>query len=156
MRATSEHRSELARLLAVQLREHRVPIPEDSLREAIDGVLADPARGFFMVLELDQRIVGAAYVSFVWALEHGGRAGWLEELYVEPDHRADGLGTSLLRAVLSECRSLGCAAVDLEIDADHARVCSLYERHDFEALPRRRLVKRLLDGPVETRAAERE
>ncbi|HWM29431.1 MAG TPA: GNAT family N-acetyltransferase, partial [Woeseiaceae bacterium] len=85
-------------------------------------------------------------VSFVWALEHGGFSAWLEELYVEPELRAGGIGTSLLHAVLAECGSLGCAALDLEIDADHERVRGLYERNGFTALPRRRVVKRLRDA----------
>lgn len=142
-RATASDASDLLRLLSVQLREHHVQLEDAGLARAIDGVLADPARGFFLLLERDGRRVGAAYVSYVWALEHGGHSAWLEELYVEPAHRAAGLGTELLRAVLAECEARGCAALDLEIDADHERVRSLYRRHGFHELPRRRLAKRL-------------
>jgi ribosomal protein S18 acetylase RimI-like enzyme len=125
----------------VQLREHHVEISAAALTQAVRGVLEDSNRGFFLVLELDGQCIGVAYVSFVWALEHGGRSAWLEELYVSPEHREGGLGTMLLRAVLAECESCRCAAVDLEIDADHERVRALYERHGFTALPRRRLVR---------------
>lgn len=98
-------------------------------------------------LELTHEGVGAAYVSYVWALEHGGHSGWLEELYVEPAHRGTGLGTTLLDAVLAQCAADGCAALDLEIDADHERVRPLYRRRGFAELPRRRMVKRLLSRP---------
>lgn len=142
-RAIAEHAPDLLRLLSVQLREHHVQLEDAGLARAIDGVLADPARGFFLLLTVDGRRVGATYVSFVWALEHGGHSAWLEEIYVEPLHRAEGLGTMLLRAVMAECEDRGCAALDLEIDADHERVRSLYHRHGFHELPRRRLAKRL-------------
>ncbi len=143
LRGSPEHFADILRLLATQLREHHVEISDPELGTAIRGVIDDPRRGLILVAYLDRRCVGAAYVSFVWALEHGGSAAWLEELYVDPKLRTEGIGTALLRAVLAECKSLGCAALDLEIDADHARVRTLYERHGFESLPRRRLVKRL-------------
>jgi len=143
VRATADQLGEIVRLLAIQLREHHVELEHARLEAAVRGVMEDSSRGFFLVLELDGRCVGAAYVSFIWALEHGGQSAWLEEIYVEPAERGAGLGTVFLRAVMAECASRGCAPLDLEIDADHERVRSLYRRHGFEELPRRRLVKRL-------------
>jgi GNAT superfamily N-acetyltransferase len=146
LKGTSDHFADILRLLSTQLREHHVEIADAKLGAAIRGVFDDPRRGLILVAYLDRRCAGAAYVSFVWALEHGGRTAWLEELYVDPEFRMAGIGTALLRAVLAECESCGCAALDVEIDADHERVRTLYERHEFQALRRRRLVKRLRPG----------
>ena len=44
-RATAADVPDLLRLLSVQLREHRVRLEDAGLARAIDGVLADPARG---------------------------------------------------------------------------------------------------------------
>jgi GNAT superfamily N-acetyltransferase len=131
------------RLLAVQLADHHIPISADALARAIDGVISVPARGFFLVAEGDGKCLGVAYVSFIWALEHGGHAGWLEELYVAPEHRGAGIGAQLLTAVIAAAGAAGCAALDLEIDAGHERVRPLYERHGFKPLPRRRIVRKL-------------
>jgi GNAT superfamily N-acetyltransferase len=142
-RGSSEHFADILRLLSTQLREHHIEISEAGLDAAVRGVIENPERGLFLVAYLDRRCAGVAYVSFVWTLEHGGFSAWLEELYVEPELRAGGIGTALLHAVLAECESLGCGALDLEIDADHERVRGLYERHGFTALPRRRVARRL-------------
>ena len=131
------------RLLAVQLAEHHVPIPGDALAAAITGVLDVPARGFFLVAHQDGACIGVAYVSLIWALEHGGQAGWLEELYVVPECREAGVGAQLLQAVIAAAEAAGCAALDLEIDRGHERVRSLYSRHGFTSLPRGRVVKKL-------------
>jgi GNAT superfamily N-acetyltransferase len=144
-RAGPEHTVAIHGLLRDQLAAHRVAIADADLATAIDGVLAVPRRGFFLVAEQAGAPVGIAYVSFIWALEHGGQAAWLEELYVAPSHREGGIGSRLLEAVIAAARAAGCAAIDLEIDADHERVRSLYARHGFTALPRGRVVKRL--GP---------
>ena len=68
---------------------------------------------------------------------------WLEELYVVPEHRDRGAGTALLHAVKGMCRSLGCAAIDLEIEEAQDRVRSLYQREGFEAHTRTRWVRKL-------------
>lgn len=142
-RAGPEHATDICRLLAVQLAEHGIGIGVDELRNAIDGVIDVPKRGFFLVALRDDACIGVAYVSFIWALEHGGHAGWLEELYVVPEHRQAGVGTRLLEAVVTAAAGAGCAALDLEIDTAHERVRSLYERQGFTALPRSRVVKKL-------------
>lgn len=148
-RAGPGHAADIRRLLAVQLAEHHIDISDDDLAAAIQGVIDVPKRGFFLLALQDGHCIGVAYVSFVWALEHGGQAGWLEELYVAPEHRSGGVGTALLEGVLATAAASGCAALDLEIDADHERVRSLYARHGFTALPRSRVVKKLPKAPGE-------
>jgi GNAT superfamily N-acetyltransferase len=153
LRASSEHLFVILRLLSTQLREHHIEISDARLESAVQGVIENPGRGLVLAAFLDGRCAGVAYVSFVWTLEHGGCSAWLEELYVDPGLRNAGIGTTLLRAVMDECKSFGCAAVDVEIDADHEKVRSLYERHDFVALPRQRMVRLLKDEQRDSRTS---
>jgi ribosomal protein S18 acetylase RimI-like enzyme len=62
---------------------------------------------------------------------------------VIPDHRSRGIGTALVSAVIERARETGSVAVDLEIDADHSRAASLYQRLGFRPLQRSRWVKEL-------------
>src|SRR5262249_18615178 len=130
-------------LLRKQLEEHRIDTSDDAVRLAVNGMLADRDRGFILVALNDKRLVGVAYVSFTWTLEHGGRSAWLEELYVLPDERDQGLGRAMLRAVLDKAREAGCAAVDLEVDTQHARAEHLYAREGFTPHTRSRWVRAL-------------
>ena len=127
--------------MAVQLREHHIEVAEDGLAESLRGVIEVPGRGLLLGMWQATRCIGIAYVSLVWTLEHGGHSAWLEEFYLDPEFRGQGLGTRFLLAIEAACLADGCAAVDLEIDADHERVRSLYERHGYSALPRRRMSK---------------
>ena len=138
--ATAADRGPLLALLAAQMVEHDIDIAETSLGAAIDGALADPRRGHFLVARVDGRPVGVAYLSMVWAIEHGGLSSWLEELYVLPALREQGIGGRLLAAAMDHMRALGCAAIDLEVEASHARVAGLYQRHGFRAHTRARWV----------------
>ena len=128
----------------MQLSEHQIDVSADRLRSAVESVLSDPGLGFILIGIRDQKCIAVAYVSYIWALEHGGRSGWLEELYVEPGSRSGGIGTALIERIIAECTDCGCAAIDLEIEAEHERVRGLYSRLGFKSLPRSRVVKKLL------------
>jgi GNAT superfamily N-acetyltransferase len=141
--AAAADRSVVADLLARQLDEHAIEIQDDALLAAIDGVLTDERRGFLLLAKDAGRAIGVAYVSLTWSIEHGGKSSWLEELYVLPEWRGRGVGTSMLESVIEEARRRACAAVDLEVESAHERAERLYARHGFARHSRTRWVKAL-------------
>jgi ribosomal protein S18 acetylase RimI-like enzyme len=132
---------ECAGLLVDQLREHGIEASPDTLARVLDVAITDMRRGFLMLARDGGRVVGVAYVATILSAEHCGLVAWLEELYVTPDCRQRGIGTALVTAVLEQARNAGIAAIDLEIDAGHKRVISLYQRLGFRRLERSRWVK---------------
>jgi GNAT superfamily N-acetyltransferase len=91
----------------------------------------------------DTTPIGVAYLSFAWTIEHGGVLARLEELYVLPTWRSQGVGSLLLQAALDRAVSHGCNAIDLEIQTGHERASRLYARHGFNQLPRTRWLRHL-------------
>lgn len=130
-------------LLARQMQEHDIEIPDQALLAAIDGVFADDRRGFFLLALRDAEPAGVAYVSLAWSVEHGGKSAWLEELYVLPQWRDQRVGTAMLNSAIEEARLRGCASLDLEVESAHARAEHLYARHGFIRHSRSRWVKHL-------------
>lgn len=66
-----------------------------------------PPAAFCHVAESDGRVVGLAlwFLSFsTWTGTHGI---WLEDLFVEPEHRGRGLGLGLLRTLAGICVERG-------------------------------------------------
>ncbi len=141
--ANASERPQIVALLSQQLREHGIGTPPAAIARAVDGMLEDSRRGFMLTAAAEGVVVGIAYVSFTWALEHGGKTAWLEELFVLPAYREAGIGTALLTEVLERTRACGCASVDLEVDIEHARAEHLYRRAGFTSLPRARWVRQL-------------
>lgn len=131
----------VVRLLTRQLAEHDLPADEDRVTRAVDGILADDRVGFLLVARRGDEVVGVSYVAMIWSLEHGGPSSWLEELYVLPAWRGQGVGAALLRASLAQARERGCLMMDLEVTEDHARAAHLYAREGFVVLPRGRWVR---------------
>ena len=141
--AAVEDCRECARLLVGQLDEHGVDASAERLERLLEKVVASAERGFLLLARDHGRMVGVAYVATILSAEHCGIVAWLEELYVAPDHRSQGIGTALVSAVLARARETGIVAMDLEIDVSHNRAESLYRRFGFRPLDRARWVKEL-------------
>jgi GNAT superfamily N-acetyltransferase len=98
---------ELVHALAEYEREaDKVEATEDDFRHALFPDDGRPT-AFAHVAEVDGAVVGMAvwYVTFsTWT---GGNSIWLEDLFVEPEHRGSGCGRGLLAALAGVCRDRG-------------------------------------------------
>jgi GNAT superfamily N-acetyltransferase len=130
-------------LLRTQLEEHGVELTAAELEHGVRGLVSVEGRGALLVARGGERVLGVAAMSYLWTLEHGGYAAWLDELYVLPEQRGRGTGSTLLAAVLETARAAGAIALDLEVEASHARVQGLYLRNGFKRLTRERFSRPL-------------
>jgi len=136
--ATQKHRATAVRLLQAQYDEHRIELSPERLDSAVAGMIDVPERGALLIALDGDEPVGLAVLSYAWTLEHGGRVAWLDELYVVPARREQGLGAALLARAQEVATSLGCNAIELEVDAEHRRAERLYQRAGFQPLARSR------------------
>jgi GNAT superfamily N-acetyltransferase len=143
---TPKHRAPAVRLLQAQFEEHAIALSSDRLEAAVATLIETPRLGALLLALDGDAPVGLAALAFTLTLEHGGLVAWLDELYVLPEHRGEGLGAKLLARACELARSAGCMAVELEVDAGHRRAESLYRRAGFEPLARARWSKRLIGG----------
>ncbi|MDQ3626604.1 MAG: GNAT family N-acetyltransferase [Verrucomicrobiota bacterium] len=128
-------------LFRVQLGEHEIFPAEQALREVTRTVLSNSSHGFILLAWAEPEFIGIAYAAAHLSAEHGGTVGWLEELYVAPERRGQGVGSTLLAAVISRAQQLGWRAVELEVVAGHERAVPLYLRHEFLPVSRARFTR---------------
>jgi ribosomal protein S18 acetylase RimI-like enzyme len=131
-------------LLERQLREHDIVVSRADLQAVTQKVISDRRYGFLLVATTsDAGPVGVAYASSLLSLEHGGISGWLEELYILPEWRGQGVGSRLIAGVVALAKEAGWRALDLEVEASHQRAISLYTRHQFQPRSRSRFYRTL-------------
>ena len=112
---------------------------EATVRELTDN----PAFGRIYKLLADGAAVGYAVVALGFSLEFGGRSAFLDELYVHPSSRGQGIGTLALRLVQEHCRRLGARSLALEVGLDNAGAEALYRREGFSTIGRQLMTRRL-------------
>jgi ribosomal protein S18 acetylase RimI-like enzyme len=64
-------------------------------------------------------------------VEAAGLTAYLEELYVVPERRGQGLGRALLEAAMDHARERGAARIDLNTSVDDVAARALYESAGF-------------------------
>ncbi|MDQ2587060.1 GNAT family N-acetyltransferase [Saccharothrix yanglingensis] len=87
-------------------------LTEEQLHHAL---FRDAPALFGHVAEVDGAVVGTALWFLDFSTWRGTHGIHLEDLYVRPAHRGDGLGKALLRALAEECVAHGYARLEWSV-----------------------------------------
>jgi len=122
-----------------------VPFREEQVRETVNELLVNPSRGrVYLILEAEVAI-GYLVLSFDFSLEYGGINAWIDEFFVRPDLRGQGIGSKTLEFAAQAAREHGARVLHLEVNRGN-RAIRLYRRHGFEDHDRYLLSKWLIGG----------
>jgi ribosomal protein S18 acetylase RimI-like enzyme len=78
-------------------------------------------------------------------MEYGGLDAFVDDLYVRPDYRGQGIGTQALEEARTFSVASGVRAIHLEVGHDNAAAKALYRKVGFEDTGRQLLTLRLAD-----------
>lgn len=118
--------------------------PINVMRQALTAMLAHPATAVFLAWQ-DGEAVGVATVRYSPSLEHGLYAE-IEDLYVLPQARGQGLARTLVEYCCQWCQAKGCSSVEVCItpEAETAHGLSrFYDRLRFTDTARKLLSRPL-------------
>ncbi len=109
------------------------PVSRDQTLHTLEVLRKEPWRGRAVVAEIGGRIVGYALLIAFWSNEFGGEICVIDELYVEPDSRRQGLATSLVETIRDSDR-LGwgrASAIALEVSRNNGVGRRFFEGRGF-------------------------
>ena len=98
---------------------------------ALNEISGGNALARFWLICLDKVIVGYVCVTLGFSLEVGGYDFFLDELFVIPESRGNGLGSAALDFVENESRSLGARRICLEVERHNAAARKIYSARDY-------------------------
>lgn len=113
-------------------------------RTAMLRLLGEPQWGRVWLIRLLDQVVGYVAVCFGFSLELGGNDAYVDELYVVPAARGQGLATHALQHLSEALAELGLCAVHLEVDQHNAAAQRLYSALGYRKRDRYFLMTRLL------------
>ena len=119
------------------------PVDPAYSQRTFDEICAGSPYVHGYLLEEDGAAAGYAQLSLTWSNEVGGTVVWLEELYIRPAFRGQGLGARFLTWL--EAAYPDAARFRLEVTAENERAAKLYRSRGFQTLP---YVQMVLDKNV--------
>ena len=119
---------------------------EPVVREVLRKFLASPELGEAWVF-FDRGIpVGYVVLTFGYSFEYHGRDSFLDELYIEPQYRRQGIGRRAMEFLEERARELGVNAIHLEVDQGNDPATELYRRAGYDDHSRFLMTKWLKPG----------
>lgn len=108
------------------------PVPPDYHELAFDEMMRSEAYLTGYIFEVDGEPAGFALLNRTFGHEAGGIVVWIEELYVRPAYRGQGIGRAFFELLF---RSVPAARYRLETEPENLGARRLYQKLGFDALP---------------------
>jgi GNAT superfamily N-acetyltransferase len=152
IRVRAAHKDDGATLIAfnaaMALETENKALDPGVLAAGVGAVLAEPARGFYLVAECAGAIAGCLMITFEWSDWRNGNWWWLQSVYVAPAFRRCGV----FRALYGEVERLAGAqphvvGVRLYVERENTRAQQTYATLGMHETPYRMYEKTLRGGP---------
>jgi len=104
-----------------------------TFRQAVDLLGEDPATEFLVARAASGRALGYSQVRYRYSAWIPGVGAEIEDLFVLPEARRQGVGLTLLETVLGRARQRSCFVLGLTTNERNQEALSLYRRLGFAA-----------------------
>ena len=118
------------------------PATTQDARRVYERILQSPDLGRILVAEDKGELCGFAYAAFTWRSEFGGETMDLVELFVHNRWRNQGVGQTLLNALIAEARRRDIRRFTCQVHPGNAAIEHALEACGFD--PERRTLWGLL------------
>lgn len=115
---------------------------EKVLRKTLTDALADSPYLEAFGFEEDGILTGYGMVAMSYSTEAGGLCAWIEDIYIKPEYRGQGVGTAFLSFVRKRYEGKA-VRIRLEAEPENERAMAVYRNAGFEILGYTQLVKEL-------------
>ena len=117
----------------------------DRARAAFLPLLAPGELGQVWMADVDGELAGHLVVTFSYSMEYGGRAAFIEDLFVRPALRNRGVGRALVGRARAICEELHVRVMYLEVARTNGPAQTIYRAVGFGGTDRELLTLALAD-----------
>jgi ribosomal protein S18 acetylase RimI-like enzyme len=104
-------------------------ISAECINKTIQHLISHPDHGSFRCIYLNDVLIGYTILIHYWSNEYGGIIMFIDELYIKPSFRNQGLGNQFLKVLELKFPNINTFA--LEVSPSNKRAISLYLKNGF-------------------------
>jgi GNAT superfamily N-acetyltransferase len=110
-----------------------------ALQRAIGAFLQHPELGFIWMAFVGKEPVGICVVSYAISTSVGGLVVKLDDVFVAPCRRRQGLALQMLKSLVEQLRSEGVRRIDTAVYQGNREADGLYKKLGFKSLREERI-----------------
>ncbi len=99
---------------------------------AVKKLLTDPKLGTIWLIYNNDHLAGYMIVCYSYSIEFGGLDAFIDEFYLLPEQRGQGIGNQALKQIKVHSQKAGVKALHLEVAKDNHRAREFYSGIGFE------------------------
>ena len=104
------------------------------LKSGVEAVFEDEKKGFYVVAESGDEIIGGLMVTFEWSDWRGRWFWWIQSVYILPEARGRGIYRLLYEFVKKKANDAGnICGFRLYVEKENMRARKVYEKLGMEA-----------------------
>jgi len=104
------------------------------LEKGVKAVFEDERKGFYVVAEHEEKIVGGLMITFEWSDWRGQWFWWIQSVYILPELRGKGIYSELYEFVRQQAKSHGdVCGFRLYVEKENMRAQKVYEKLGMES-----------------------
>lgn len=130
--ATLDDIPALVELMREFYAESDYPLDRQWAAASFSALLRDDSRGAVWLVFHDSEPAGYVVLTVRFSMEYGGLDAFIDDLFVRPAYRRQGLGRAALRALFDECDLRQVLAVHVEVGGDNVGAKALYGSYGLE------------------------
>ncbi len=110
--------------------QHR--FDHELIRKLLTAIIEDESCGYIWLIEAAGEAIGYVFLAIgSYSLEYGGRDAFIDELYLQENHRNQGIGRQTIAFLKATCATLGVKALHLEVERRNTNAQAFYRRMGF-------------------------
>lgn len=132
-RATIDNLPQILPLVQAYHAFEAINMTDAHRKQAVSNLLSNQSLGDIWHISLDNQSAGYLALTFGYSIEFGGKDAFIDEFYIRPQFRGQGLGTQALRFIKTATKSHNICALHLEVARDNQRAQRFYTQAQFQA-----------------------
>lgn len=107
-------------------------LDSEILKRGVEAVFQDDKKGFYVVAESDDKIVGGLMITFEWSDWRNSWFWWIQSVYILPEFRGQGLYRKLYQYVLEAAAQNNVCGFRLYVEKENVSAQRVYEKLGME------------------------
>ena len=112
---------------------HTEPFDRAAARVAMEMVVVNASIGRVWLIQHNQETAGYAVKTISYRLEYIGDYAFLDELYIRPEYRRQGIGSATIAFIKQTYQALNIGPLQLEVKNDNPGALALYQKLNFKS-----------------------
>ena len=116
---------------------------DEVLKRNIEDCISDMPYVSGYVFEMEGELAGYAMTSISYTTEYGGICIWLEDLYIKPEYRGNGIPAKFFTYI--EAEHPEAVRFKLEVEQENERAIAAYKKSGYGISPYFEMIKEMIE-----------